>query len=146
MRLGLRNKDSGFTALVLCSYALFDWRVLYRPSVPMLAFIRWCWNMTPRGSITRASARGPSIIPFTLWSDIVSLGSNWSCIYHTSTSTSFGECLLLLSAVSSGRQHPSYDVCLDVRGAELQLLSDNLNGVWRLFYSGRGTMVLCDSL
>ena len=25
-------------------------------------------------------------------------------------------------------------------------LSDNLNGVWRLFYSGRGIMALCDSL
>jgi len=25
-------------------------------------------------------------------------------------------------------------------------LSDNLNGVWRLFYSGRGTTALCDSL
>jgi len=25
-------------------------------------------------------------------------------------------------------------------------LSDNLDGVWRLFYSGRGTMALCDSL
>jgi len=25
-------------------------------------------------------------------------------------------------------------------------LSDNLNGVWRLFYSGRGTTPLCDSL
>jgi len=25
-------------------------------------------------------------------------------------------------------------------------LSDNLNGVWRLFYSGLGTTALCDSL